>query len=263
MSDAIPSKAGVYRIYRIETGDEYVGSSQNLVRRWKYHVQRLGRGLHHARHLQNAWNKYGSDAFAFEILEIVEDISVLLEREDFYIQSRISVYNHRRIASSNLGVRWPDDARESNRQRVRAEWSGNEERRAKARALALRQWQDPEIRAKRLAAIHNRGPVSEETRAKIGKARRGRKASEETRAKQSAAHRGRKMGPCPPERREKIGAAQRGRPRGWEYTPESRAKLSASLKGKKKSPEHLARISASRAATRRAKMLQAGQQPLF
>jgi hypothetical protein len=38
------------------------------VRRWRLHRIRLRQGKHHNRHLQNAWNAYGPDAFEFRKL---------------------------------------------------------------------------------------------------------------------------------------------------------------------------------------------------
>lgn len=320
MSDAIPSKAGVYRIFNALNQHCYIGSSVDIRKRVHKHFSELRTGTHHSLHLQRAFVLYGSSVFDVEVLEVLEPyeprqtfIRHLRTREQYYFGSMSPEYNvspnaecpmpilspesrkkvgravrawrlspegqeHTRkhnewlwsnpelraIISAKAKARMgTDEARETSRQRATDQWHDNEERRARARALALAQWQDSEIRAKRIAAIRNRAPISEETRAKIRAASSGRKASEETRAKMRAKRHGVPQGPHSLETRRKIGDAQRGRPRGWEYTPESRAKLSASLKGKKKTPEHLAKLRASRAATRRAKMLQAGQQALF
>ena len=35
--------------------------------------------------MQNAFNKYGTDSFVCEILEIVTDKNILLKREEYYI----------------------------------------------------------------------------------------------------------------------------------------------------------------------------------
>lgn len=52
--ESLPMTPGIYRIYRIETGQEYVGSSVNIRRRLYYHLNRLMCGKHHARHFQAA-----------------------------------------------------------------------------------------------------------------------------------------------------------------------------------------------------------------
>ena len=68
---------GVYQIINKITGKFYVGRSKNdLEQRWKDHWSLLKRGLHHSVYLQNAWNKYGEDAFIFQ------PIDLLLETEE-------------------------------------------------------------------------------------------------------------------------------------------------------------------------------------
>lgn len=88
------SKRGIYRIYLEETGKSYVGSTwKSFKSRWKQHLSKLNNNKHHSKELQNAWNKYGSDAFSCEILEIIEDESILLEREVYFIEKYDSVTN--------------------------------------------------------------------------------------------------------------------------------------------------------------------------
>ena len=45
----------------------------------------LVRGDHHCIYLQNAWNKYGKEAFEFIILEYCSE-ELLLLREDYYLK---------------------------------------------------------------------------------------------------------------------------------------------------------------------------------
>lgn len=61
-------KVFVYRIFRHETGDAYVGSSVHPPSRWVRHKSSLNCQKHHSPHLQRAWNRYGADAFDFEVL---------------------------------------------------------------------------------------------------------------------------------------------------------------------------------------------------
>lgn len=81
-----------------------------------------------------------------------------------------------------------------------------------------------------------RGPLSAETRAKIGAANKGRLVSDAVRAKRSELAKNRT-----PEHRAKISAANSGK----KLTNEQRAKISAIHKGKPKSQEHRAKISAA------------------
>lgn len=76
--------SGIYSITNIQNGKLYVGSSNNIERRWKEHKSMLNCNKHHSTHLQNAWNKYGETNFLFEIIEEC-NTNILLEREQYYI----------------------------------------------------------------------------------------------------------------------------------------------------------------------------------
>ena len=82
--------------------------------------------------------------------------------------------------------------------------------------------------------------VSEEAKAKISRAHKGRKTSAETKAKMSAAAKGKKKGPFTAEHRANLSAAQKGK----KHTAETRAKISAAQKGKKYTDEARANMSA-------------------
>jgi group I intron endonuclease len=64
------------------TGDDYIGSSVNISKRWIKHRYLLRLQKHFNQFLQNSWNKYGLDAFKFVVLEITTN---LREREMFWI----------------------------------------------------------------------------------------------------------------------------------------------------------------------------------
>lgn len=55
-------------------------------------------GTHHSSKLQNAFEKYGLDAFAFLILERVDGQTYLTQREQYYIDNMNSFYNIARVA---------------------------------------------------------------------------------------------------------------------------------------------------------------------
>lgn len=78
-------RIGIYRIQSQTTGKVYVGSSKDIDKRWSRHRYDLSINKHHSSHLQRAWNKYGSADFVFEILELVADVTVLISREQVWI----------------------------------------------------------------------------------------------------------------------------------------------------------------------------------
>ena len=56
---------GVYAIIHKTSRQFYVGSSINVEKRLIQHKSKLNNSKHHCRHLQNAWNAYGANAFEF------------------------------------------------------------------------------------------------------------------------------------------------------------------------------------------------------
>lgn len=62
--------ACIYKILNKITQDCYVGSTTRRAKdRSSVHFSNLRRAKHHSKHLQNAWNKYGADAFEFQVIE--------------------------------------------------------------------------------------------------------------------------------------------------------------------------------------------------
>lgn len=55
----------VYRLYNTYANKFQIGSTGNFQQRKKQHLTELCGGYHACKHLQNAWNKYGDDAFIF------------------------------------------------------------------------------------------------------------------------------------------------------------------------------------------------------
>src|SRR5258707_13712753 len=66
--NAIPTASGIYKITCTANKRIYIGSAVNLRQRRSEHFSGLQHSTHHNPILQNAWNKYGPDAFTFEVL---------------------------------------------------------------------------------------------------------------------------------------------------------------------------------------------------
>lgn len=100
--------SGIYQILHVESGKRYIGQSSNVRRRLLRHKSRLAINKHVNKSLQNAWNKYSSDAFSFEPI-IYCSLGDLNEYEEFYIDKYSSNkkeygYNFRVVTSSNRGM---------------------------------------------------------------------------------------------------------------------------------------------------------------
>lgn len=67
--------SGIYIITCDITGRVYVGSSNNIQRRFWEHKSTLRNSNHANEYLQNAWNKHGEDNFTFEVLQYCSENS--------------------------------------------------------------------------------------------------------------------------------------------------------------------------------------------
>lgn len=75
---------GIYKIENKVNGKVYVGQSINIEQRFKFHERLLRQNKHENIYLQRSYNKYGSDAFNYIIIEeCTED--KLNEREMYWI----------------------------------------------------------------------------------------------------------------------------------------------------------------------------------
>ena len=77
---------GIYIVFNILDKKGYVGQSINLYKRRNNHIAELRRNNHPNIYLQRSWNKYGKKNFIVYILEIIDDINNLNEKELYYIK---------------------------------------------------------------------------------------------------------------------------------------------------------------------------------
>lgn len=85
--------SGIYQIRNIVTDKVYVGSSKDIRKRWKRHLESLRKSCHHNIYLNRSFTKYGEHCFEFSILEEVFDTTKLFERESYWINNTNSTYN--------------------------------------------------------------------------------------------------------------------------------------------------------------------------
>lgn len=107
-------KCGIYCIENAINKKRYIGSAVDIVARWRIHSHQLNKNKHHSRHLQKAVDKYHIENFNFQIIEIVFNVSDLIEREQYYIDLFQSWdyqfgYNICKKANSSLGIKRTDE----------------------------------------------------------------------------------------------------------------------------------------------------------
>lgn len=103
-------KSGVYEIRNTTNNKRYIGSSKDLAERFRRHKRDLRRGKHHSRYLQRAWNKYGEEAFVFNLLEF-RPAEKLMNAEDLYLLLSTPEYNTNLAASSSAGTKSSEETK--------------------------------------------------------------------------------------------------------------------------------------------------------
>lgn len=85
----LPSSAvcGVYQIRNTKTGKVYIGSSNNIGRRWREHLSELRAGAHFNDRLQRDWGQFGEGAFRMEVVEECNE-PALIHKERATIRRR-------------------------------------------------------------------------------------------------------------------------------------------------------------------------------
>lgn len=109
---------GVYKIYNEKHENVfYIGSTSisynkyiyrnGFYNRWYTHLRSLIKNKHHSKYLQKVFNKYGSENFKFEIIEICEP-EKCIEKEQYWIdfyKKSYKLYNTNEKANSVLGYK--------------------------------------------------------------------------------------------------------------------------------------------------------------
>jgi len=182
-------KQVIYKIINLVNDKFYVGSTANQHERFRTHRKKLRRGVHHCKHLQAAWNKYGEEKFLFKVIAYIPEGESLQEAEDRWLKEHHGkeyCYNSGRLS----GAPWrgvPKEAHpsfgvpktEKHRQQI---------------STALKEFYAADYsNHPRVGTRH-----TEETKAKISASKKanpsryweGKERSEETKAKISVAQKG-------------------------------------------------------------------------
>lgn len=77
---------GIYMIECCVNNKKYIGSSSNITHRFVDHISSLIKNKHHNKYLQRAWCKYGIDNFNFVVIELVNNLENLYEKEEEWIK---------------------------------------------------------------------------------------------------------------------------------------------------------------------------------
>lgn len=246
---SMSGQSGIYCIEFLPTQQKYIGSTKKFSTRFAGHRSDLKRGEHHSYKLQKLWNENKRDEdLSFVILETVEDLDKLMEREQFwldFIKPELNVIDkaHRlkpeSLVSPWLGKHRPEDTKE----KISQSLTGR-----KGRVVS-------EETREKLRIANTGKKISEATRQKLRDSHKGQVVSDETRAKQSEARKGKSHAPTSEATKEKIRKSVKALWDDPDYvakhhealsevmgSTEMRERLSKAHKGKKLSKVHKQKI---------------------
>lgn len=113
------SESGIYLIWCLSERKGYVGSSKDIRRRWRQHLQLLKKGKHPNGKLQEVWSSFGKEAFIFSILELITGPVMLAKRETFWIEELSTFWDGYNLTSEAETLsEWDFERRERQRQRM-------------------------------------------------------------------------------------------------------------------------------------------------
>ena len=163
-------KSGVYEIINTSNNRIYIGSAKEFKSRWQAHARQLRSGKHSNKYLQHDFNKCGTDAFEFSILELTEGTKEeRLLREQIYLDKHHDkmelCYNFQKHAFS-------PDGNKTHSESLKEVWQRPEYRASQSKVQSQRTkelWQEPEYRAKHEEKIRE-FTQTEEYRQKLSEA---------------------------------------------------------------------------------------------
>lgn len=93
---------GIYIIFNSQTEDYYIGSASiSFKKRLTQHISDLKKQKHRNIHLQRAFNKYGWISFTFSVIEVIQDESTIIPREQHYLDTLKPHYNIAIVAENS------------------------------------------------------------------------------------------------------------------------------------------------------------------
>lgn len=168
---------GLYKLVNKVTGQCYVGQSQRVKKRIKEHFRLLRWNKHTNPHLQNAYNKYGPDAFYGAIEIECFDLEELDCLETAFLQGKAwfeepTVYNIADFAKAPMrGKSHSEEVRQRIRFGRRAstfDYRSPEYRETLSKAKMARNYSDPKLMAKIKFIVDNPELTYAERARKLG-----------------------------------------------------------------------------------------------
>lgn len=128
---------GIYKITCVPNGKIYIGSSVDVRNRWWNHKSQLKHQKHTNQHLQRAYDKYGKEAFLWEVIEECSKEQLRL-REQHYLDTLQPFYKNNIGFNATIdstaptrGIKW------SKERRAKQEKTNNNKSKPKYRCIVI------------------------------------------------------------------------------------------------------------------------------
>ena len=147
-------QSGVYKITNKVNGKIYIGSAKCFQVRASQHLSSLEKQKHQNKHLQASFNKHGSGAFLFEVLEVVEGERLARTQvEQKYLNEQIELENwencfnfaKKTVRKQGPWSRTPDETSKKISAAQKRIWLDPEYRKNLGN-FSKQRWADPEMR---------------------------------------------------------------------------------------------------------------------
>lgn len=154
----------IYKITNLINGDCYIGSTQNFIKRYYTHINHIRSNKKTCTLLIRAVNKYGESNFKFEILEECHP-SLVLEKEQYYLDTFNPKYNIAKKAGSNFGIKRSEIVKENKSLIQKNNWEKLEYRNKHLNSLS-KNWKSGEDH--RMAKLNNNQVIEIKKKLKEG-----------------------------------------------------------------------------------------------
>jgi group I intron endonuclease len=194
-SSGLFNKLGMICIYKIQSLIKpdrlYIGSSVNFKERQRIHLRDLALNKHHSPKLQNHYNKYGESDLKFSVLLGCER-GYLLKTEQYFLDLLNPYFNVCQIAGSPLGRKVSVKTKEKQRIKMKGKEPWNKGKKMSQEHIDIN------------SKSHLGQIVSNETRLKMSKKRKGVLFTELHKERISKGQLGKKRPPLSAEQKKKI-----------------------------------------------------------
>jgi len=129
--------SGIYKIINKTNGKYYIGSSNDIRRRWSDHKSHLNKKRHRNIHLMNAWHKYGPNNFDFLIIKEVPLENLIEEEQRFLTEASRETDKCYNQYFTAYQIDWTDDRRKKASERMKG-WQPTDAIREKLRQAGKR-----------------------------------------------------------------------------------------------------------------------------